>query len=53
MRRVGVLEPMLNKIKKILTRWKGRHLSFAGRVSLIKFVIKTTLLLFYLSFSKA
>ena len=44
-------EPMLNKIKKRLTRWKGRHLSFVGRVSLINYVI-TSLPLFYLCFFK-
>jgi len=45
-------EPIVNKIKKRLSGWKGRYLSLAGRICLIKSVF-TTLPLFYMSFFKA
>jgi len=37
--RCSFWEPVLSKIKKRLSVWKGRSLSFAGRVCLIKYVI--------------
>ena len=51
---LGVLfwEPVVSKIRKKLFVWKGRNLSFAGRVCLIKSVINA-IPLFYLSFFKA
>jgi len=45
-------EPVVNKIKASLSSWKGRFLSIAGRICLIKSVC-TTIPLFYLSFFKA
>ena len=42
---------VVNKIKSILTKWKGRHLSFARRVCLIKSVL-TVLPLYYMSLFK-
>jgi len=33
--------PIVNKIKNKLTKWKGKALSFAGRVCLLKFVLTT------------
>jgi len=48
----GMWEPLLKKIRKMLSRWKGIHLSFVGKISLNKFIIPT-LSLFFLSFFKA
>jgi len=45
-------EPVLSKIRKKLSVWKGRNLSFVGRVCLIKFFINA-IPLFFLSFFKA
>jgi len=45
-------EPVLNKLKLRLSVWKGRFLSMAGRICLIKSVI-TTIPLYYLSLFKA
>jgi len=45
-------EPVLNKLKDRLSVWKGRFLSMAGRICLIKSVI-TVVPLFYLSLFKA
>lgn len=45
-------ESVLSKIRKKLSVWKGRNLSFAGRVCLIKSVINV-IPLFFLSFFKA
>jgi len=42
---------MIINIRKRLSKWKGRHLSFAGRVMLIKSVI-STIPLYYLSIFK-
>jgi len=50
--RCAFWEPVLSKIRKKLSVWKGRNLSFAGRVSLIKSVINVVPL-FFLSFFKA
>jgi len=45
-------EPVLNKLKSRLSVWKGRFLSMAGRICLLKFVI-TTIPLYYLSLFRA
>ena len=50
--RCSFWEPVVSKIRKKLFLWKGRNLSFAGRVCLIKSVINA-IPLFYLSFFKA
>jgi len=52
MRKKESWEPVLNKISTRLSVWKGRFLSLAGRICLIKLVL-TTLPLFHLSFYKA
>ena len=44
-------EPILDKLKARLSVWRGRFLSLAGRICLIKSVF-TALPLFYLSFFK-
>jgi len=49
--RCSFWEPVLAKIRKKLSVWKGRNLSFAGRVCLIKSVINA-IPLFFLSFFK-
>ena len=41
----------MDRIKTRLGRWKGRFISMAGRICLIKFVI-STIHLFYLSLFK-
>jgi len=45
-------EPVLNKLKDRLSVWKGRFLSLAGRVCLLKSVL-TSIPLYYLSLYKA
>jgi len=50
--RCSFWEPVVSKIRKKLSVWKGRNLSFARRVCLIKPVINA-IPLFYLSFFKA
>jgi len=45
-------EPIIERLSTTLNVWKGRSLSLAGRVDLVKLVF-TFLLLFYLSFFKA
>jgi len=45
-RRVSFWDHVIDRIKHRLLKWKGRLLSMAGRVCLIKFVI-TSLLLYY------
>ena len=50
--RCSFWEPVVSKIRKRLSVWKGRNLSFAGRVCLIKSVINA-IPLFYLSFFRA
>jgi len=42
---------VVEKIRKKLAKWKGKHLSFAGKTCLLKSVI-TSLPLFFLSFFK-
>ena len=49
--RCSFWDPVLSKIRKKLSVWKGRNLSFAGRVCLIKSVINA-IPLFFLSFFK-
>jgi len=51
-RRTQFWEPVVEKVKTRLSAWKGKCLSFAGRLCLIKSV-STTIPLFYLSFYKA
>jgi len=51
-RRMQFWEPVVEKVKARLSAWKGKCLSFAGRLCLIKSVL-TSILLFYLSFYKA
>jgi len=51
-RRVAFWKPIIDKIKARLSNWKGKILSMAGRICLIKSVINA-LPLFYLSFFKA
>ena len=50
-RRKQFWELVMNKIKKKLTRWKGRFLSFVGRVCLLKSVL-TSVPLYYMSLFK-
>jgi len=45
-------EPVLNKLKSRLSVWKGRFLSMAGRLCLIKSVL-SAIPLYYLSLFKA
>jgi len=45
-------EPVLSKLRARLNAWRGRFLSLAGRICLIKSVI-TAVPLFYLSLYKA
>jgi len=45
-------EPVINKLKARLNVWKGRILSMAGRICLIKSVLTSTLL-YYLSLFRA
>jgi len=52
LRRIQFWEPILNKLSARLSTWKGRFLSLAGRICLIKSVF-TVIPLFYLSFYKA
>jgi len=44
-------DEVVNKIKRKLDRWKGRCISMAGRIRLIKFVL-SSIPLFYLSLFK-
>nr|KYP53471.1 Putative ribonuclease H protein At1g65750 family [Cajanus cajan] len=50
-RRKEIWNPVLEKIKRRLSNWKGKVLSMAGRVQLINLVL-TSLPLYYLSFYK-
>ncbi|GAU44755.1 hypothetical protein TSUD_246480 [Trifolium subterraneum] len=51
-RRLGFWEPMLARLKKKLSGWKSRFLSFGGRLVLLKSVL-TSLPVYALSFFKA
>lgn len=48
-RRLSTWDPVVTKLRKRLSSWKGRHLSFGGRVCLIKSVL-TALPLYFFSF---
>lgn len=48
-RRLRTWDPVVQKLKRKLSSWKGKHLTFGGRVCLFKSVL-TAILLFYLSF---
>jgi len=48
-RKHSFLETVVTKIKNKLARWKGRFLSFAGRMCLIKSMITVTLFITFLS----
>lgn len=50
-RRISFWDPVISKLQARLSRWKGRHLSFGGRLCLIKAVL-SSLPLYYLSFFK-
>ncbi|GKV24110.1 hypothetical protein SLEP1_g33762 [Rubroshorea leprosula] len=47
-RRISMWQPLLDSFKKKLTRWKGRHLSLGGRITLINSVL-TSLPVFLMS----
>jgi len=51
-RRIQFWEPVVEKVKVRLSAWKGKCLSFIGRLCLIKSVL-TSIPLLYLSFYKA
>jgi len=51
-RRLHFWNPVVNCIKSRLSRWKSKHLSFRGRLVLLKFVL-TSLPVYALSFFKA
>jgi hypothetical protein len=51
-RRLGFWEPVLTRIRNILSGWQSRFLSFGGRLVLLKFVL-TSLPVYALSFFKA
>jgi len=51
-RKAQFWEPVVNRINARLSSWKGKFLSMAGRICLIKSVF-TSIPLFYLSFFKA
>ena len=42
-------EPIINKCERALAKWKQRHLSFGGRVTLIQSVL-TSIPIYFLSF---
>ncbi|GAU31199.1 hypothetical protein TSUD_210560 [Trifolium subterraneum] len=52
LRRLGLWDPMLTRLKKRLYGWKSRFLSFGGRLVLLKSVL-TSLPVYVLSFFKA
>ena len=51
-RRLSFWEPLLNRIKSRLAGWSSKHLSFGGRLILLKSVL-SSLLVYSLSFFKA
>jgi len=50
-KRINFWEGIIEKIKKMLDKWKGKFLSLEGRIFLLRFVL-TSLSLFYMSFFK-
>jgi len=50
-RRKEFWQGLMSKIRKRLSRWKGRHISFAGRATLIKSVL-SVMPLFFISLFK-
>ena len=48
-RRIELWDPIIRKSDRKLARWKQRHLSFGGRVILIKSIL-TSIPIFFLSF---
>ena len=42
-------DPIIKKCERVLSKWKQRHLSFGGRVTLIQSVL-TSILIYFLSF---
>ena len=48
-RRDHMWEPIINKCERALAKWKQRHLSFGGRVTLIQSFL-TSIPIYYLSF---
>lgn len=44
-------QPMISKVKAKLATWRGKHLSFGGKICLIKFAL-SSLPLYFLSFFK-
>ncbi|XP_058726246.1 uncharacterized protein LOC131597572 [Vicia villosa] len=51
-RRISSWNPLLDNVRRKLSSWKGRWLSFGGRVTLIKSIL-SSLAIFTLSFYKA
>ena len=51
-RRLSFWEPLLNRIKSRLSGWSSKHLSFGGRLILLK-VVMSSLPAYVLSFFKA
>ncbi|XP_058765712.1 uncharacterized protein LOC131639232 [Vicia villosa] len=51
-RRISSWKPLLDNVRKKLNSWKGRWLSFGGRITLLKSVL-SSMAIFTLSFFKA
>ncbi|XP_058726723.1 uncharacterized protein LOC131598107 [Vicia villosa] len=51
-RRISSWKPLLDNVRRKLNSWKGRWLSFGGRITLIKSIL-SSLAIFTLSFYKA
>ena len=45
-RRVQMWDPIIKKCERALSKWKQRHLSFGGRVTLIQSVLNSILIYF-------
>lgn len=50
--RLNFLDPVVTRIKSHLSRWKSKHLSFGGRLVLLKFSL-TSLPVYVICFFKA
>jgi len=50
-RRKEFWQGLMSKIRKRLSRWKGRHISFVGRMTFIKSVL-SSMPLFFISLFK-